>query len=415
MSSTKKNELEDQMEAVLQLMTKRSQGEASNTQVEDAVSGILQAMGATPPTQTAPHTNSSKESSIQVDTDNYDDVADGEAKSVAIPRMKAEDNDDDDKGDDEEVYQDRISLIPMGKEGAKMMTNFGDGPKPILGALETALLGTRKTFHIAIMDARAIRRRAKKAFDQGRQMHRKLDKASLADANSLDPSMMYRTLASHDSLSYSPPCGFDMEQLECLYPEVMQEYKKWNEMYKKSQRKDEEEAAAAALAAGEEETKDGDTTETKGDEQHVETLGGHLKERAAHFDTRTEQMKSDGYLKFSQVRQGSFLPRGKRQRKSKDDLQWEKRQKSKRGRQSDWESMDSKTVRFLHWLGFNPTTISPPNDATTQALAFLGYDIMGRIVEKVGEWVCVVCPEETSTHIETFHQLWDQRLFFFGI
>jgi hypothetical protein len=329
--------------------------------------------------------------------------------------MKAEDNDDDDKGDDEEVYQDRISLIPMGKEGAKMMTNFGDGSKPILGALEMALLGTRKTFHVAIMDARAIRRRAKKAFDQGRQMHRKLDKASLADANSMDPTMMYRTLASHDSLSYSPPCGFDMEQLECLYPEVMQEYKKWNEMYKKSQRKDEEEAAAAALAAGEEETKDGDTTETKGDEQHVETLGGHLKERAAHFDTRTEQMKSDGYLKFSQVRQGSFLPRGKRQRKSKDDLQWEKRQKSKRGRQSDWESMDSKTVRFLHWLGFNPTTISPPNDATTQALAFLGYDIMGRIVEKVGEWVCVVCPEETSTHIETFHQLWDQRLFFFGI
>lgn len=389
MSSAKKNEIGDQMEAVLQLMTKRSQGEASNLQVQDAVSGILQAMGATPQKKTDPPPNSSKGPSIQVDTDDYDDVDDNEVPQVALPKIDPENYDvDEEDVENEEEYLDRISLIPMGKEGAKMMTTFGDGPKPIPQALEAALLGTRKTLHVVMMDARAIRRKAKKAFDEGRQMQRKLNKASLADANSLDPSMMYRTLASHDRLSYNPPCGFDMEQLECLYPEVMREYNKWHEMYQKSQRKSEEEAAAAEEEA-KEEAKDADTTENHDDEGDTETLGGHLKERAANFDARTEQMKSDGYLKFSQVRQGSFLPRGKRQRRSKEDLQWDKGQKTKRGRQIDWESMDAKTIRFLHWLGFSPTAISPPNDATTQALAFLAYDIMGRIVEKVSEEACV--------------------------
>eukprot|EP00980_Cylindrotheca_fusiformis_P003649 scaffold818_cov136-Cylindrotheca_fusiformis.AAC.15 len=395
MSSAKEDGLGDQMEAVLQLMTKRSQGKASNSQVQDAVSDILKAMGAASPAETETRSEPTKESSIKVDTDDYDNISDSETRPVAS-RIKTTNSDSqEDENDEEELYQDRISLIPMGKDGAKMMTTFGDGPKPIPGALEAALLGTRKTLHVAIMDARAIRRRTKKAFDQGRKMQRTLDKTSLADANSLDPTMMYRTLTSHDSLSYSPPCGFEMEQLECLYPEIMREYKKWNEMYKKSQRKDEE----AAAAAGKDESKVVDTTENDEKEEDTEALGGHLKERAAHFDARTDQMKSDGYLKFSQVRQGSFLPRGKRQRKSKEDIQWEKGKKTKRGRQNDWESMDANTVRFLHWLGFSPTTISPPNDATTQALAFLGYDIMGRIVEKVRELILVLRAGQVITNL----------------
>ena len=34
---------------------------------------------------------------------------------------------------------------------------------------------------------------------------------------------------------------------------------------------------------------------------------GHLEERAAQFDVRTDQMENDWYLKFSEVRRGSFL------------------------------------------------------------------------------------------------------------
>ena len=42
------------------------------------------------------------------------------------------------------------------------------------------------------------------------------------------------------------------------------------------------------------------------------------------------------------------------------------------------------SVKFLHWIGFNPTSdLPPPNEEVTHALAFLGYDIIGKIVEKV--------------------------------
>jgi hypothetical protein len=38
--------------------------------------------------------------------------------------------------------------------------------------------------------------------------------------------------------------------------------------------------------------------------------------------------------------------------------------------------MSANSVRFWHWLGFEPPAIYPPNEETTQALAFLGYDII---------------------------------------
>jgi len=48
----------------------------------------------------------------------------------------------------------------------------------------------------------------------------------------------------------------------------------------------------------------------------------------------------------------------------------------------EWENISSKAVRFLHWLGFDPPNLYPPDEETTQALAFLAYDRLGRIVEK---------------------------------
>ena len=44
--------------------------------------------------------------------------------------------------------------------------------------------------------------------------------------------------------------------------------------------------------------------------------------------------------------------------------------------------MPGRSVRFLHWLGFDPPNLYPPDDEVTHALAFLAYDRFGRIVEK---------------------------------
>jgi len=44
--------------------------------------------------------------------------------------------------------------------------------------------------------------------------------------------------------------------------------------------------------------------------------------------------------------------------------------------------MSAVSVRFLHWLGFDPPEKPPPDGETTQVLGFLGYDRMGRIIEK---------------------------------
>jgi hypothetical protein len=41
----------------------------------------------------------------------------------------------------------------------------------------------------------------------------------------------------------------------------------------------------------------------------VPVAEGHLEERAAQFDARTEQMKDDWYMQFAQFRLGSFLPK----------------------------------------------------------------------------------------------------------
>jgi len=50
---------------------------------------------------------------------------------------------------------------------------------------------------------------------------------------------------------------------------------------------------------------------------------------------------------------------------------------------TSWESLNSLSVQFLHWLGFDlSSSLPPPNEETTQALAFLGHDFLGKIVEK---------------------------------
>jgi hypothetical protein len=76
-------------------------------------------------------------------------------------------------------------------------------------------------------------------------------------------------------------------------------------------------------------------------------------------------------LDFSEVRKGSFLPR-----KKKADFLPEDSKES-------WANMSPVTIRFLHWVGFEPDSwLPPPKEAVTHALAFLGYDFVGKITEK---------------------------------
>jgi hypothetical protein len=408
------NLLIDQMETVMQLMTKRAHGEVSNTQIESAVSGILTSMGVPshPPQsstsiRTATEEEVSKETTIQVDTGNYDDDdgdgddSDEEDKKndnhnlVQAAATKdnntnvMEENNNVVEAEDDEFYQEEISQIPLGKEGGKMMTTFGDGPKPHPSAIVAALLGTRKVLQTSIMDARAVRRRDKQTFEDARQSFVQRNKKTSSEA--VNPTILYRAISGYDRLSLQPKCGFDVEQLMWLFPEEMSSYERWNDMHTEYTKNTEEEEklsnSKSKSSAGQGEIQEpAASTAAAAAAAADEPIGGHLKARAAHFDIRTEKMKSQWYIKFSKVRQGSFLARGKRHRKTKAEVQWEENRKlSKRGRRTTgvWETMSANSVRFLHWLGFEPPAIYPPNEETTQALAFLGYDIMGKIVEKV--------------------------------
>jgi len=113
--------------------------------------------------------------------------------------------------------------------------------------------------------------------------------------------------------------------------------------------------------------------------------GGHLVERAVQFDIRTDKMNQGWYMQFSEHRKGSFLPR---RLKTEGDGEWEEQRKKakKKGPAENgvWAHMQANSARFLHWVGFDPNRGLPPcNEETTHALGFLGFDFMGRIVEKV--------------------------------
>ena len=135
---------------------------------------------------------------------------------------------------------------------------------------------------------------------------------------------------------------------------------------------------------------DGDVGDDKDDKDDKkkkdgdkDAMGGHLNRRLQQFDARTEQMKEKWYLSFSEVRQGSFIDKAT----GVDGRMWRQAQKKVKGKGRNkavtWESLPAGCVTFLHWVGFDlQSSIPPPNEETANALAFLAYDIMGKIVEK---------------------------------
>lgn len=72
------------------------------------------------------------------------------------------------------------------------------------------------------------------AFDKAMNLHsaKSRDKElfdGIADCE-LDPTMCFRALNGRDRLAYESKCGFEVAQLEILFPEEMNEYQKWSKV-----------------------------------------------------------------------------------------------------------------------------------------------------------------------------------------
>jgi len=112
--------------------------------------------------------------------------------------------------------------------------------------------------------------------------------------------------------------------------------------------------------------------------------GGHLRDRLARFDLRTDEMMDKWYMLFAEVRRGSFI--NVNEGLSKESKEWNQHRKSLRekGTGGGWESLSASSVQFLHWLGFDErNSLALPKGDVIKALAFLGYDFVGKVVEKV--------------------------------
>jgi hypothetical protein len=309
----------------------------------------------------------------------------------------------------------KVNDIPLGKIGARMMITFGDNIHTDPSALTTALNGTRKCLQNAIQDARALKRKMKNDYERAKVMvnlHRakRKQRSVLKDGDNecnapvsgnVDPSMLFEAIGGYSKVGYDSKCGFDDIQLEKLFPEEMRAYRRWRKMHKAYTDNDDGEISKVQEKQDDDDGDDDDSDDdgigvsklkssstTNNSHGKTEEWGGHLKDRMAQFDTRTERMKEEWYMAFSVVRQGSFLSKSS----SAENREWEKSRKKVnsgangcgRGkRRTSWESLPASYVQFLHWIGFDHrSALPPPNEETAEALAFLGYDFMGKIIEK---------------------------------
>jgi hypothetical protein len=288
--SSNQNDVDHQMQQVLQLLTDRTKGKATNEQVEMAVSKILSAAGLVASSESSKSalTRENKrdaaatgkapkeEPKIQLDTENYDDddeeeevdkvTNNNDVKEPSVepslskkrkrgrppnPEKEATRN----KKVEESQRKEQYDHIPLGSQGAHMMTAFGDGPHPKSEAVAATLLGARRLLQVTVQDARALRRKATEQFQKAQtdvakyskstkqksisnrnksfdstKAQQKSEDSSEQQAALVDPTMLYRAFTGYDKLAYAPKCGFDYEQLMGMYPEEMRAYARWNQV-----------------------------------------------------------------------------------------------------------------------------------------------------------------------------------------
>jgi hypothetical protein len=428
--------IQDQLESLLNLVANRSQGITDDETIEKAVSSLLSSstvprLGSNQSNESSlPQTMANTEVIVGDDQD-YDEVDDSHIRSSDRTVGSCEQDKEQCKGDSKSNRETpiwtgekatmqslrdqqealkkqsatshfqiskawkKLEDIPLGITGAKIMITFGDGPEPIPEACATALLATRQCLQTAIKDARALRRKMKLEFDKAKvivNLHRaKRKERSILDpeterATGVDLNMYFKAVSGHDKLSRENPSGFDETQLEKLFPEEMYAYKRWNKMHEAYTASKNNDARGTVDKSVEDQVQE-QLEEEKDDIQDaatfsMENVGGHLRDRLSQFDVRTDRMKEQWYIAFSEVRKGSFLSRGSM---SSEDKAWEMERKKIRGKRkiSTWEALPASHIQFLHWIGFDQRSPLPPPDAsTTEALAFLGYDFMGKIIEK---------------------------------
>ena len=422
---------DDKFDELISLVMRRSRGEIGNDDVENAISSIIPSSAAVGKVQ------KSNEDAIIPDEGNYDDDDDSDTGQKSPHKKRAPSEIDEEylppatdatKTISDSNRNEKLDEIPFGKMGERMLITFGDGPKPQLDVISSALLGTRSCLQRAILDARALHRSEKEQWHKARAaatMHssdsvksnmKKLttqEELTVTATSIGDSELSFRALGGIDRLRFDTACGFDVDQLRKLFPEEMSAYQRWKKMHKaytdnsgdevKKQSKDDNNKDDED--GGDDDGDDGNDTnkdnqlgkqEEDGEEDNgVIDYSSRLNQRLANFDARTNDMGDDSYLKFADYRRGSFLSRN-RGPATADVKEWKENQKTKkRGRpnkRTNWQNLHHSSVVFLHWIGFDQrSALSPPNEETTQALGFLAYDFFGKIVEKVGSFVGSRC------------------------
>ena len=399
-----------QLNDLLEMINRASRGEIDPSAIEDTLSRIVpDARAASKGNQGSTRSSlgppNYQQKKIIPDTDNYDDSDDENASGEG--RQKSADMNSQGSNDlvasigrqqmtdeEREARKESLEQIPMGKMGERMLITFGDGPTPCLDVISETLLHTRTLLQRVVLDARALRRRQKDQWHQARaqavgvdnpqQAKKELKKTStgVASAGAVDNDLTFMALdgvVSH--LRHDVPCGFDTPQLETLFPEVMQAYKRWKVMHDDYTVKAEDSPEILVEDQADKDMKDEkDGNEEGKDSKHYsERLMGRLE----NFDVRTDHMESVSYLKFADNRRGSFLPKSGGKTLEMRDRREKKRGRTKKSERVDWQSLSPVTIVFLHWVGFDPrSALSPPNQETASALGFLAYDIFGKICER---------------------------------
>jgi hypothetical protein len=342
-STTASSSAVSELQQIYQIISDRSEGRATNEDVEAAVSRLLtkQENGTTsnaaalkhpPPTalSVARAAHTEEDPIINEDMEDYDiDETETLASSSSttpqtqqqVSARKRKRNTSSENNDDNQVVAEPdwslYSDIPLGKQGAKMMTTFGDarsGPDP--AAVAATLLGARKMLQTILHDARHVRRHYRKVYRHAKETLRHDAPQKPVLQEEWTTELLYKALKGYDPQATAPPCGFGLPELRQLCPEEMNAYARWNALHDAAvvdtEKKEAEmvavaaAAAVASKAAKEDEDDDEDVDDDDAEEGDrivdMALTEGHLQERAEQFDLRTDRMEKGWYLKFSNIR-----------------------------------------------------------------------------------------------------------------
>ncbi|GAX20087.1 hypothetical protein FisN_18Lh025 [Fistulifera solaris] len=255
--------------------------------------------------------------------------------------------------------------IPLGMAGAHMLVTFGV-LQPLPETVDKALQLTRHALTQVLQQATQLHQQRQTSFRQARQTIRSDIYKSRQIPHSLETyssEYQYRVLLKHDAAAKTTT-WLDLEDLQALFPEQIYAYLQWNQRLLEYQRNKEDNNDDDDVDDEEEEEEE--DNDDKDNRITQPATGGHLMERAAHFDQRTCHMKEDWYLQFAQVirTKGSFLP----------------------ARDPGFHS-----TRFWHWIRvpaiqegsfWSHDDFKEPHPIVSKAMAFLAFDFLGRIIEQ---------------------------------